>query len=67
MTCILPLAHTVSQNCFDVLCAELMNPEGKTAFVKAEGVELMWLMLQVGFGIRLVSAWGQGFAWGGWP
>ncbi|KAG2427002.1 hypothetical protein HXX76_012786 [Chlamydomonas incerta] len=34
------------QNCFDVLCACLMQPEHKAAFVKAEGVELMHLMLQ---------------------
>ncbi|KXZ43101.1 hypothetical protein GPECTOR_102g54 [Gonium pectorale] len=33
------------QNCFDVLCACLMQPEHKAAFVKAEGVELMHLML----------------------
>lgn len=34
------------QNCFDVLCACLMQPVHKAAFVKAEGVELMHLMLQ---------------------
>jgi hypothetical protein len=35
-----------SQNCFDVLCAALLRPEGKALFMAAEGVELMWLMLQ---------------------
>ncbi|EFJ40460.1 hypothetical protein VOLCADRAFT_69464, partial [Volvox carteri f. nagariensis] len=34
------------QNCFDVLCACLMQQVHKAAFVKAEGVELMQLMLQ---------------------
>ncbi|GLI67804.1 hypothetical protein VaNZ11_012092 [Volvox africanus] len=34
------------QNCFDVLCASLMQQAHKAAFVKAEGVELMQLMLQ---------------------
>ncbi|GLC46520.1 hypothetical protein PLESTM_001885000 [Pleodorina starrii] len=34
------------QNCFDVLCACLMQQTHKAAFVKAEGVELMQLMLQ---------------------
>ncbi|GIL93422.1 hypothetical protein Vretimale_6066 [Volvox reticuliferus] len=34
------------QNCFDVLCACLMQQAHKAAFVKAEGVELMQLMLQ---------------------
>ncbi|GFR50058.1 hypothetical protein Agub_g12199, partial [Astrephomene gubernaculifera] len=34
------------QNCFDVLCACLMQPAHKSAFVKSEGVELMQLMLQ---------------------
>uniref|UniRef100_A0A7S3R3A3 Beta-catenin-like protein 1 N-terminal domain-containing protein n=1 Tax=Dunaliella tertiolecta TaxID=3047 RepID=A0A7S3R3A3_DUNTE len=33
------------QDCFDVLCSAMMLPENKQAFVKAEGVELMWLML----------------------
>ncbi|KAG1678261.1 hypothetical protein FOA52_013881 [Chlamydomonas sp. UWO 241] len=34
------------QNCFDVLCSCLMLHENKVAFVTAEGVELMWIILQ---------------------
>eukprot|EP00798_Chlamydomonas_sp_ICE-L_P016784 gene16784-23060_t len=34
------------QNCFDVLCSCLMVQDNKALFVKSEGVELMWLMLQ---------------------
>ncbi len=41
-----PCRRCCAQNCFDVLCATLMLPEGKAAFVEAEGVELMWLMLE---------------------
>lgn len=35
------------QNCFDVLCNCLMVHKNKVVFVASEGVELMWIMLQV--------------------
>ncbi len=43
--CVCVCVCVTPQNCFDVLCAALMPPEAKIAFVSAEGVELMYLML----------------------
>ncbi|GAX82009.1 hypothetical protein CEUSTIGMA_g9437.t1 [Chlamydomonas eustigma] len=34
------------QNCFDLLCSCLMIHDNKAVFVKSEGVELVWIMLQ---------------------
>lgn len=36
----------IMENAFDTLCALLTEPEGKSEFVSAEGIELCLLMIQ---------------------